>query len=258
VPAAVRHSLLTPAIVLRRVPYGEADLVATLLGLHTGRVSALARAARKSSRRFAGGLQPGLTGEARLRERPGAELLGLEAFEASSGRPGLAADLAKAAHAAYAVELCDRLCPPRQPEPAVYAWLEEFLSRLEAGSATAERLRVFELGLLRALGLGPSLDRCAQCGRAPAHEEACWQPRAGGILCRDCGVGAERMSAGTREALAALNAASLAEADGMTLGRATASACRRAVLALLREHVHGPLRSLDFIEKMSGNMSGSR
>ena len=59
-PAVVRHLIVTSAIVLRRVAYGEADLVVTLLGLDTGRVSALARAARKSSRRFAGGLEPGL------------------------------------------------------------------------------------------------------------------------------------------------------------------------------------------------------
>lgn len=246
------HLIVTSAIVLRRVAYGEADLVVTLLGLDTGRVSALARAARKSSRRFSGGLEPALAGAVRLRERPGAELLGLEGFDARTGRPGLAADLAKAAHAAYAVELCDRLCPPRQPEKAVYVWLDEFLSRLDAGSATAERLRIFELGLLRALGLGPSLDRCAQCGRDPGGEEVCWLPRAGGVLCRDCGVGAERMSAGTRRALARLNVASLPEGDTTTLDRTVANACRRAVLALLREHVHGPLRSLDFIEKMSG------
>jgi DNA repair protein RecO (recombination protein O) len=252
----VRHLIVTSAIVLRRVAYGEADLVVTLLGLHTGRVSALARAARKSSRRFSGGLEPALAGVAQLRERSGAELLALEGFDASTGRPGLAADLAKAAHAAYAVELCDRLCPPRQPEKAVYVWLDEFLSRLDAGSATAERLRIFELGLLRALGLGPSLDRCTQCGRDPADEEVCWLPRAGGVLCRDCGVGAERMSAGTRWALVSLNVASLAEGDTTTLDRTAASACRRAVLALLREHVHGPLRSLDFIEKMSGGRLG--
>jgi DNA repair protein RecO (recombination protein O) len=251
----VSHLIVTPAIVLRRVAYGEADLVVTLLGLETGRVSALARAARKSSRRFAGGVQPGLSGEARLRERPGADLFGLEEFDASSGRPGLASDVAKAAHAAYAIELCDRLCPPRQPERAVYTWLDELLSRLEAGHPTAERLRVFELGLLRALGLGPSLDRCAQCGREPVGDATGWLPRAGGVLCRDCGVGTERMSTGTRQALAALNAASLAEADAIALDRSTANACRRAVLALLREHVHGPLRSLDFIEKMSGARS---
>jgi DNA repair protein RecO (recombination protein O) len=250
----VRHLLATPAILLRRVAYGEADLIVTLLGLHTGRVSALARGARKSSRRFAGGLEPGLSGEARLRDRPGAELCGFEAFEARADRPGLAGDLAKAAHAAYAVELCDRLCPARQPERTVFAWLDEFLSRLDQGTATAERLRVFELGLLRGLGLGPSLSRCAQCGREDlGDEEVGWRPEAGGVFCLDCAKAAERMSAGTRQTLAKLDGASLAEADALVLDRATAAACRRAVLGLLREHVHGPLRALEFMERMSGS-----
>jgi len=47
----------------------------------------------------------------------------------------------------------------------------------------------------------------------------------------------------------------LADADTPVLDRDLGVACRRAVLALLREHVHGPLRSLDFIEKMSGTRS---
>jgi DNA repair protein RecO (recombination protein O) len=249
----VGHLILTPAILLRRVVYGEADLVVTLLGLETGRVSALARGARRSSRRFSGGLGPALAGDARLRDRPGADLMAFESFEARGDRGGLAGDLAKAAHAAYAVELCDRLCPPRQPERAVFVWLDEFLARLEAGTARAERLRVFEIGLLRALGLGPSLGRCLACGRDDlGDEEVGWQPEAGGVLCRRCARGAERMSAGTRRALASLDQATLAAADGITLDRAVGAACRRAVLALLREHVHGPMRSLDFIEKMSG------
>jgi len=250
----VRHLLATPAILLRRVAYGEADLIVTLLGLETGRVSALARGARNSARRFAGGLEPGLAGEARLRDRPGAELCAFESFEVGADRPGLASDLAKAAHAAYAVELCDRLCPPRQPERTVFAWLDEFLARLDRGSATAERLRVFELGLLRGLGLGPSLGRCAQCGRTDLGDtEVGWRPDAGGVLCLDCAKAAERMSASTRQTLVKLDGAALAEADHLALDRATAAACRRAVLGLLREHVHGPLRSLEFMEKMSSS-----
>jgi DNA repair protein RecO (recombination protein O) len=250
----VGHVLVTSAIILRRVAYGEADLVVTLLGLQTGRVSALARGARKSTRRFAGGLGPGLTGEARLRDRPGAELFGFESFEARGDRPGFSGDIAKAAHAAYAVELCDRLCPPRQPEKSVYTWLDEFLSRLDAGIATAERLRVFELGLLRALGLGPSLGRCAACGREDLGDaDVLWRPDAGGVFCVGCAKAAERMSAGTRRMLERLGRASLADAEGLEPDRATGAACRRAVLALLREHVHGPLRSLEFMEKMSGS-----
>jgi DNA repair protein RecO (recombination protein O) len=255
----VRQTIVTAAIVLRRVGYAEADLVVTLLGSETGRVSALARGARKSSRRFAGGLGMAATGEARLRERAGAELMVLESFDARDDRAGLATDVAKAAHAAYAIELCDRLCPPRHPEKSVFAWLDEFLARLTAGSATAERLRVFELGLLRGLGIGPSLDRCVACDRGElAGEDVRWHPERGGVVCRNCSGRGDLMSGHIRQELARLAATRLADAGDLVLDRDVASGCRRAVLALLREHVHGPLRSLDFIEKMSGGMSGSR
>jgi len=251
--------IITSAIVLRRVVYAEADLVVTLLGSETGRVSALARGARKSSRRFAGGLGMAATGEAKLQERAGADLMVLESFDTRDDRAGLAADIAKTAHAAYAIELCDRLCPPRKTEKEVFEWLDEFLARLNVGQATAERLRIFELGLLRGLGIGPSLDRCVVCDRGDlGGEDVRWHPERGGVVCRNCSGRGDLMSGNTRRELERLGTTCLADAEGLALARDIGAGCRRAVLALLREHVHGPLRSLDFIEKMSGNMSGSR
>ena len=41
-----------------------------------------------------------------------------------------------------------------------------FLGHLEAGGASAERLRVFELGLLAGVGLAPVIDSCAICAGA--------------------------------------------------------------------------------------------
>ncbi len=248
----MRQKIVTKAIVLRRVAYGEADWVVTLLGQDTGHVSALARSARKSTRRFAGGLGMGMAGEAKLQERPGAELMALESFDVYADRPLLATDVAKTAHAAYAVELCDRLCPARHPEPQIYEWLDEFLARLDAGTARAERLRVFELGLLRRLGIGPSLDRCVSCGRSDlAEEDVRFHPAAGGVFCRNCAKTGDIVTAPVRQALDRLGNSALADADAVALDRDVASGCRRTVLSLLREHVHGPLRSLDFIEKMS-------
>jgi DNA repair protein RecO (recombination protein O) len=250
----VGQATSTFGIVLRKVPYGEADLVVTMLGQLTGRVSALARGARKSTRRFAGGLGMGMAGVAKLRERPGAELMSLESFDVHAGRAGLATDLAKTAHAAYALELCDRLCPSRHPEPGAYRWLEEFLARLDAGQATAERLRVFELGLLRELGLGPSFERCIACGRLDlAAEDVRFHPDAGGIYCRRCARTGALMSAGTRDTLVRLDGATLSEADDLVLERDVAVRCREAILALLRQQIPGTLRSLEFIEKMSGS-----
>lgn len=241
----------TRAIILRTVAYGESDRVVTLLGASTGRASALARGARKSLKRFAGGLGMGQAGRAVLRERSGAELLGLEEFEVEQAHAGLAGDLGKTAHAAYALELCDRLCPPRHPETAVLAWLGEFLMVLEPGLASAERLRVFEIGLLMRLGLGPALDRCAVCSRADLGESNVrWHPDKGGVVCSSCVARGDLMSGVTRAALVRLEGMSLADAESAGLDRELNAGCRRALLGLLRSHISGPLRSLEFIEKM--------
>ncbi len=250
----MRQNIVTKAIVLRRVAYGEADWVVTLLGRETGHVSALARSARKSARRFAGGLGMGMAGQASLQERPSADLLALEAFDVYADHPRLATDVAKTAHAAYALELCDRLCPARHPDYPVFAWLEEVLARLNEGRATAERLRVFELGLLRRLGIGPSFARCVSCGRADLGDENVrFEPRAGGVHCPNCASRGDILIGRVRRTLDDLANMTLADADALSLDRDVASGCRRTVLALLREHVHGPLRSLDFMEKMSSS-----
>ena len=196
----------------------------------------------------------GAEGQAALRERTGADLLLLEEFDVKEARLGLAGDMGKMAHAAYALELCDRLCPPRHAEPAAFDWLREFLLRTEAGRASAERLRVFELGLLARLGLGPAIDRCALCARSDLGEEHTrWHPDQGGVVCASCARHGDVLSVATRRALARLARMTLADAETATLDREINAGCRRAILGLVRTHISGPLRSLDFIEKMGSD-----
>ena len=98
----------------------------------------------------------------------------------------LGSDVALMAHAAYAAELVSKLCAPRQPETRVYDWLIAFLGHLEVAGASAERLRVFELGLLAGVGLAPVIDSCAICagaryaGRPAADVAFRWDPDRGG------------------------------------------------------------------------------
>lgn len=246
-------AIRTPAIVLRATAFGEADRVVTLLGRDTGRVSALARAARKSARRFPGGLGLGALGEATLRERAGAELASLEAFDAWEPRLGLGEDVGRTAHAAYALELADRLCAPRQPEPRVFDWLAALLRRLEAGAARAERLRTFELGLLERLGLGLVLEACAVCGRADLGDETVrWLPARGGVVCARCAASGPALFTAVRAALARLARASWDEVEALALPRDVNAGAREAILEALRGHLSGPLKSLEFLAKMKG------
>jgi DNA repair protein RecO (recombination protein O) len=244
-------AIVTRAIVLRSAAYGEADRVVTLLGRQTGRISALARGARKSVRRFGGGLGLAATGDATLRDRAGAELAVLEGFEAVEPRVGLGADLGRMAHAGYVAELCDKLCAPRQPELAVFDWLEPFLGLLESRGARAERLRVFELGLLGRLGLGPSWQACVACGRSDLGTEMVrLQPARGGFVCDGCGRQGTPLHPEVRGCLLRLSRLPLEGSEGETLDRDLNAACRRAILELLAVHLPGPLKSVEFMAKL--------
>jgi len=256
-------SLSTPAIVLRAINYGESDRVVTLIGRTTGRLSALARGARKSQKRFGGGLGLGSVGEAALRERAGADLLTLERFDLAESHRSFATDVASMAHAAYAAELVSKLCAPRQAETEVYDWLAAFLDALDRGGAEAWRLRVFEMGLLRRLGFGPMVETCAACGGAevpPARGDGApifrWDPGRGGTICGACGNRGRPIREVVRRALERLAAAPLDTAPAEPLDADVNRGCREALLEVVKLHITGPLHSLEFIAKLTKATGG--
>src|SRR5262249_54256954 len=82
------------------------------------KVSAMARGARKSQKRFGGALGLFVLGEATLRERRGAELMLLESFQARRDHSRLGVDPVRLGHASYGTELVRELTPPPPPAPA--------------------------------------------------------------------------------------------------------------------------------------------
>src|SRR2546421_5039881 len=170
------------ALVLRAIPYGEADAVVHLLVRGRGRISAFARGARSSRKRFGGALEPFQRVEALVAEREGQELWALREARVVEGHARLREDLHRIAHAGYAAELIHDLTRAGQPADGLFALLEEFLTRLEAGAATSARLRALELLALEAAGFAPELAACARCGSGVAQGRARLHPGARGVV----------------------------------------------------------------------------
>lgn len=196
----------TDALLLRRVEYGEADLVLTLLTEKLGKVSALARGARKNSKRFGGVLEPMHTLALDLDERPGAELFTLLEAKLQVPRAAILNSLAALEAAGKALSWVRRAAPPRTPEPEPYRVLCTLLDRLaQAGSAEACNVALAEAGLslLSAFGWGIDFERCVRCGRqALPRQSASVDAARGGLVCRSCGGARLRISAAAREHMA--------------------------------------------------------
>ncbi len=239
------------ALVLRAVAFGEADRVVVLLCRTQGKVAALAKGARRSQKRFAGGLGLMSLGRATYVERPGAELARLERFEATAMWPGVLADLGKIAHVAYAAELLDLLAPAHQQDTPLFDLALGFLSALDAGEATAERLRVFELQLLDRLGLRPELGRCVVCAR-PSDDRVGQRldPVRGGIACGTCRAEGPLVDGETRAALVATQAFAITDPSPV-FPPEVARGVREALRAILAVHLPRQLKSVGFIDKLN-------
>ena len=252
------------ALVLRAIPYGEADAVVHLLVRGRGRLAAFARGARSSRKRFGGALEPFQRVEALLSEREGQELWALREARVVEGHARLREDLHRIAHAGYAAELVHDLTRAGQPADALFALLEEFLSRLEAGAATSARLRALELLALEAAGFAPELGACARCGSEVPAGRAGFDPDAGGVVCASCAQLARplALSHGARAALWQLRAGGMGAADAPTSAdgsgrpadvRAFEDACAQAQKPLrlfLQFHLWRALRSAEFLAQV--------
>jgi DNA repair protein RecO (recombination protein O) len=165
---------VTDAVVLRRVPWGDADLVLHLLTRDFGRVSAFARSARGSKRRFRGGLDG--FAAVRVTLLPRAEgLWSLVEAEALDTWTGIGGDPARAAGVATIAELLDAALAERQGDADLFDRVVRFLAWAAAPDRSAERLATgvhrMMLVLLQEHGTLPDFARSARSGVPFASSE---------------------------------------------------------------------------------------
>jgi recombinational DNA repair protein (RecF pathway) len=146
----------TPALILRTRAYQDDDLIVDFLGQSTGRVSAVARAARKSPRRYGGPLEMGCRVDLELTFRAGRELQSLSRCEVVVPIRQIRLDYDRIAALAYMLELV-RLCAREgQGDPRLYGLAGEIVDVLEAHAPTTESIVLWEIALLANLGYATS------------------------------------------------------------------------------------------------------
>ncbi len=245
------------AIVLRTVDYGESDRVVSLLSRERGKLSAFARGARASRRRFGGALEPFTLLEAEVKERPGSDLAVLESVAVTRAFGGIRTDLARIACASYACELSRELVRDHEPHAELFELLASYLGRLESAPARPWALRAFELGALRAGGLMPRLDACARCGRALSSQwpaRLSFDPGQGGFLCGSCAPSAAarglEAALETARALARLQEGGIEAAEAEQPSLAAGTEARDLLSAFIEHHLGKRLGSRRFLDEM--------
>src|SRR5215813_11903186 len=108
------------AVVLRTYPLRESDLLVTLFTRLEGKVRGVARAAKKSKRRFGGALEPLTVVKAYYEERERQELVRLASCEVLDSPLSVEVSYARAVALGHVAELLDELLPDRETNDAIF------------------------------------------------------------------------------------------------------------------------------------------
>ena len=248
----------TPAILIRRRDYGDYDLVVTFFTLSHGKVSLIAKAAKKSVRRFAGVLELfselDITG-ARGR-RSGLPVLQEAALKQPFAQ--IRVRPVRTAYGSYWAELIDVWMEDQVRQTELYELLRHALIELDRGLTSEAGLSIlFQIRFLRLSGHRPNLEACAVCQKAvdalpPGALGA--DIAKGGIACRDCMPGAPELSKGTIKQLQWVAGGDLARAARIRFTPAAVSEALGFLERFVPYHLGRQLRSLKVLRQLRGNL----
>jgi len=186
------------AIILRTYPLHEADLLVTFFTRAEGKLRGVAKAAKKSKRRFGGALEPLTWVRAYYQEREAHELARLDSCDVLESPLTSPVNYPRAVALGHVAEVLDELMPDREVNDAVFRLTVSVLAVLRSGAAWMP-LTYFDLWMVRLMGYLPELGECIVCGNALNGSRAWFHALADGLMCQsDKRLASSEMSAESR------------------------------------------------------------
>ncbi|MBN1931688.1 MAG: DNA repair protein RecO [Desulfobacterales bacterium] len=247
----------TAAIMLRRVDLGDYDLIITFLTLNQGKISILAKSAKKSTKRFSGILELFYVLQVVCSTGPKQRLPILQ--EASLKKPfsRIRTDIIKTAYASYWAELINAWIEEKEKQVQLYRLFEYVLEELDLGCIPSEVLSIlFQIRFMKMSGFTPNLSHCNICKvgiENMAPNQISFDVGKGAIVCETCASAAARrvrLSKGTIKQLLWIERSDLKKASRI---RFTPQGLREGLTLLetfVPYHIGKEPRSLTFLRQI--------
>ena len=238
------------AIVLRSYPLRESDLLVAFFTRAEGKVRGVARAAKKSKRRFGGALEPLTYVRVWYEDRERQELARVDSCEVLESPLADRVDYPRAVALGYVAEVLEQLLPEREANDAMFRLALSVLGQLRAGAIWMP-LTYFDLWVVRLAGLLPELGACIACGRALNGHRAYFHPLADGLMCAaDKRLASSEMSKESRTLAGEMFRAPIEQFSGAPWPRQRAAELRKFLQQRIELHLEKKLVTGTMLEKL--------
>jgi DNA repair protein RecO (recombination protein O) len=243
------------AVILRKLDYGEADRIYTLLTKEHGKLGAIAKGVRRTTSKLGSALE--LYSRIDVLLAKGRNLDVIAQAQRMGGSP-IAADLERTAHAALVVELAERVTEERHPLDGIYELTSWALERLSGEADPRPELAYFLMTAVNLLGYGLQVESCASCGQPLRPEPAAFSPSAGGFLCARCSeAGLERVSVQALKILRVMSTGDVGLYSRLRLDNALLDEVERVLELQLEYHLERRLKSLQVLRQVRSHPTKS-
>ena len=243
--------LESEAVVLRRYPFSEADLVVVFFTREFGKLRAVAAGAKRTRSRLGGALEPLNHVRLRFFLKEGAELGRVTECETLHSYLGRSPSPERLYSFSYLAEIIQEIV---QENHTNYLLFRLFLATLEVGENSEPGpllLRYFEFWTLRLSGFLPNYGYCSTCERYVKEEGFFADPESGLGRCRDCArERGLRVRSEAAKLLGKIFQLSPAQFASLPAAAADARDLGRLTQRLLALHLEKKLKSYAFVRKL--------
>jgi DNA repair protein RecO (recombination protein O) len=254
-----RQIIKTKAIVLRSWRTGESSKRVAFYTEEHGKLTAIAKGARKPKSKYGGCLELMNEVDAVVYMRSDRDLQTLSDCDLDRSFAQLAGDVERLSFGSASCELVDRLTIDCEPNKHLYRCLSGVLGALEEVSpAQVEPVFwYFQLRVCQALGYRPELRHCVSCGGEAAEHDRRFSTALGGVVCGSCsatgGQQSMRISQESVNFLAHLQGLRTYRREYIPEAPGNTREPRLILSDFIEFHAErrGSLRSLEFLKELS-------
>ncbi len=243
--------------MLRRIDFGDYDLIITFFTLNRGKLSTIAKSAKKSAKRFSGILELFSVLDVVLSAGRRKGLLVLQEATLKQPFPAIRTSIIKTAYASYWAELIDKWMENGQKQIQLYKLFYHVLEELDLGNTPEAALSIlFQIRFLTIAGIGPNLSACNTCRIDIENMKKTninFDLANGGLICDECcsaALGGISLSKGTIKQLLWVESGDLRRAIRIKFTPQALKEGLKFLEAFVPYHLGREPRSLKFLRQI--------